>query len=153
MDAKGFRLYCSTLHLRTLPPPHYLLSCHCLATVQCQSQNHCPAHLPHFYYPIYNGAKPEYPCSVFLAVFCDAKTASFLIQHFGLPPFDSAMMRKQPHATPLRRQSEKCRCGSHVFRITTPSLPKVAKEREVAVQRNAMICIEAHCTDVCNWRS
>ena len=76
------------------------------------------------------------------------------MQHFSLPPFDSAVTRKQPCATPLRRESGKYHCGSHVFRITTPSLPKVAKEREVAAQPNAMVFIgEAQRTDASNRRS
>ena len=87
-------------------------------------------------------------------MFSDAKTTSFLIQHFGLPPFDSAVMRKQPRVMPLRRESVKYHCGSHVFWIATPSLPKVAKEREVAAQLNAMIFIgEAQRTNASNQRS
>ena len=84
-------------------------------------------------------------------MFCNAKTTSFLIQHFGLPPFNSAVMRKQPRAAPLWSELEKYHCGSHVFRITTPSLPKFAKEREVAAQLNAMVFIgEAQRTDASN---
>ena len=63
-------------------------------------------------------------------------------------------MRKQPRATRLRRELVKYHCGSHVFRITTPSLPKVAKEREVAAQPDAMVFIgEAQHTDASNRRS
>ena len=76
------------------------------------------------------------------------------MQHFGLPPFDSAVTRKQSCTTPLRGELGKYHCGSHVFRITTPSLPKVAKEREVAAQPNAMVFIgEAQRTDASNRRS
>ena len=61
---------------------------------------------------------------------------------------------KQPHLMPLRRESGKYHCGSHFLQITMTSLPKVAKEHNVAAQPSAMIFIgEAQHTDASNQRS
>ena len=106
----------------------------------------------HFYTPpIYNGAKPEYPCSVFLAAFSVLRRENGEVSYTALRPTSIRFSRDSKTAT---HDASAKTIGEIPLRqpcFPTPSLPKVAKEREVAVQRNAMVCIEAHRTHVCNW--
>ena len=48
----------------------YLMSKSCLPCTLCHKYNYTPFYIFYpIYNPIYNGAKPEYPCSVFLGAF------------------------------------------------------------------------------------
>ena len=109
--------------------------------------------MPH---PIYNGAKPEYPCSVFSGAFSVLRRENDQLSYTALQPTSIRFSRDAKTATrdASAERIGEIPCGSHVFRITTPSLPKVVKEREVAAQLNAMVLIgEAQRTNASNRRS